>query len=223
MHLDLESPRITAHTFNGDHISPAPPPPPLGVGLLARVLDALDHGILLVMQDGRVGYVNKIAACDQDRDLPLHWSTGELRTCRPADSAVLQRGLVGALRHGTQCMVTLGGGSPQNRCVSIMPLRDAIEGSAALVILGKRRVCEELGTDAFARLHDLTIAETRVLKLLCSRCRPRDIAVALGVKLSTVRTQIGSIRQKTRARDIGELVYRVSLLPPLPGLMRGAN
>lgn len=220
MHLNLENTHTAIRPSNGVHVGSTPIAPALGVGLLTRALDALDHGIVLVMQDGSVAYANKIAACEHEHDLPLDWSTGELRSFRSADNAVLQRALVGALRHGTQCMVTLGGSGPQHRCVSIMPLRDALGDSAALVMLGKRRVCEELGTDAFARLHELTLAETRVLKLLCSRCRPRDIAVALGVKLSTVRTQIGSIRQKTCARDIGELVFRVSLLPPLPGLVR---
>ena len=223
MNLDLESPRsqTAACTSFGGYVSPTAPA--LGVGLLLRALDALDHGILLVMQDGHVAHANRTAVCDRDGDLPLRWSTGELQACRPADTGVLQRALAGALRHGTQCMVTLGSDGPQHRCVSILPLRDAFSGPAALVMLGKRRVCEELGTDAFAREHALTFAETRVLKLLCSRCRPRDIALALGVKLSTVRTQIGSIRQKTGSRDIGGLVFSVSMLPPLPGLVRVAG
>jgi hypothetical protein len=41
------------------------------------------------------------------------------------------------------------------------------------------------------------------------------------VALSTVRTQIGSIRTKTGAGSIRDLVRQVALLPPLVGALRG--
>jgi hypothetical protein len=42
------------------------------------------------------------------------------------------------------------------------------------------------------------------------------------VAVSTVRTQIGSIRAKTGAGSIRELVRQVAVLPPLVGALRGA-
>jgi len=42
------------------------------------------------------------------------------------------------------------------------------------------------------------------------------------VAVSTVRTQIGSIRAKTGAASISELVRQVAVLPPLVGALRGA-
>ena len=52
--------------------------------------------------------------------------------------------------------------------------------------------------------------------------RPNEIASRAGVAVSTVRTQIGSIRSKTGATSIRELVRQVAVLPPLVGALRGA-
>ena len=90
------------------------------------------------------------------------------------------------------------------------------------MIIGKRQACEELSRDAFARQHALTLAEARVLKQLCEGERPSDIAPTLGVQLSTVRTQISSIRAKTGTRDIAQVVRHVGRLPPLPCLIKRA-
>jgi DNA-binding CsgD family transcriptional regulator len=52
--------------------------------------------------------------------------------------------------------------------------------------------------------------------------RPTAIAERQNVAVSTVRTQIGSIRAKTGAGSISELVRQVAVLPPLVGALRGA-
>jgi DNA-binding CsgD family transcriptional regulator len=72
----------------------------------------------------------------------------------------------------------------------------------------------------FARSHDLTLAETRVLEALSEGLQPNDIAARHGVGISTVRSQIGSIRSKTRSDSIGALVRQVAVLPPLVGALR---
>jgi DNA-binding CsgD family transcriptional regulator len=51
--------------------------------------------------------------------------------------------------------------------------------------------------------------------------RPTLIAQTQGVAVSTVRTQIGSIRAKTGAASISALVRQVAVLPPLVGALRG--
>jgi DNA-binding CsgD family transcriptional regulator len=50
--------------------------------------------------------------------------------------------------------------------------------------------------------------------------RPTEIAQRQSVAVSTVRTQIGSIRAKTGAGSIRELVRQVAVLPPLVGALR---
>ena len=91
---------------------------------------------------------------------------------------------------------------------------------ATLVILGKRSVGAELAVQGFARLHGLTGSEARVLARLVAGARPAAIAQEHGVALSTVRTQVGSIRLKTGAASIRALVEQVARLPPLMGRLR---
>ena len=93
---------------------------------------------------------------------------------------------------------------------------------ATLLVLGKRQVCEQLSVQSFARSVNLTPAETRVLEQLCRGVRPTTIARQHGVAVSTVRTQIGSIRAKTGAASISELVRQVAVLPPMVNALRGA-
>jgi DNA-binding NarL/FixJ family response regulator len=67
----------------------------------------------------------------------------------------------------------------------------------------------------FARERCLTGAETHVLRALCEGERPVEIARRCGVALSTVRTQISSLRLTTGASCINELVRIVTMLPPI--------
>jgi len=72
----------------------------------------------------------------------------------------------------------------------------------------------------FARGYGLTAAETRVLVALCNGVPPAQAAVELGVAISTIRSQIGSMRQKTGAESIRALVRQVAILPPVKGTLR---
>jgi DNA-binding CsgD family transcriptional regulator len=85
----------------------------------------------------------------------------------------------------------------------------------ALLVFGKHEVCTPLSVHFFAREHGVTSAESAVLAALCNGASPRQIAGERGIALSTVRTQIQNIRQKTGARNIGDLLRVASRLPPL--------
>jgi DNA-binding CsgD family transcriptional regulator len=87
--------------------------------------------------------------------------------------------------------------------------------------MGKRQMCGGLGVHWFARNHGLTLAETRVLEALSEGLQPSEIATRHGVGISTIRSQIGSIRSKTHSDSIGALVRQVAVLPPLVGALRG--
>lgn len=69
----------------------------------------------------------------------------------------------------------------------------------------------ERGIVALARIFGLTCAEARVLAHLAEDCTPAEIATALGVSLTTVRTHLQALFQKTGARRQPELV-RLALL-----------
>ena len=90
----------------------------------------------------------------------------------------------------------------------------------ALLVLGRRQSTDSLTVDFYARSHALTGAELNVLKALCAGARPKEVARAHGVSITTVRTQIGSIRTKTHTASIRELVDRVAALPPISPVLK---
>jgi DNA-binding CsgD family transcriptional regulator len=191
---------------------------------LTCMLDEIDYGMLLVTADAQVVYLNHAARLELDGEHPLQMLGSSLRAHRPQDVAPLYDALASAQR-GLRKLVTLGEGV-QRVSVSVVPLpaedNHCQEGlrPTTLLVLGKRQVCEQLSVQGFARSMHLTPAETRVLEHLCSGVRPTRIAQQQNVAVSTVRTQIGSIRSKTGAASISDLVRQVAVLPPLVGVLR---
>jgi DNA-binding CsgD family transcriptional regulator len=183
---------------------------------MAQMLDTLDYGLLLLADGQQVSHVNKAARRDMDEQHPLQLVGQHLQARRPQDLLALRDALAGATQRGLRRLLQLGEG-PQRISVAVVPLpaHSADEQPGAAVLLGKRAVCEELTVDWFARSHSLTMAETAVMKGLCADLTPQQIAERQGVGLSTIRTQIGSIRFKTGASSIRALVRQVALLPPL--------
>ncbi len=197
---------------------------PLGA-CLTRMLDEIDYGMLLVTGDGQVLYLNHTARLELDSDHPLQLAGQSLRAQRPQDVAPLYDALASAQR-GLRRLLTLGEGANRSS-VSVVPLppgqgqRLDDQAPATLLVLGKREVCASLSVQGYARSLNLTPAETRVLERLCAGVRPNTIALEQAVAVSTIRTQIGSIRAKTGATSISELVRQVAVLPPVVGALRG--
>jgi DNA-binding CsgD family transcriptional regulator len=153
---------------------------------------------------------------------PLQTVGRELRARSPQDVVRLHDALAGA-RRGLRKMLTLDEAA-RRLSLAVIPL--CLPGQqgmpATLLLMGKRRVCEGLSVQCYAREHGLTSAETRVLEGLCSGLGPRELTEKHGVGMSTVRTQIGSIRTKTGAESIRDLVRRVASLPPMVSILRAA-
>ncbi len=189
---------------------------------LAATLDEIDYGLLLVGADGDALHVNHAARAELDASHPLQLLGRQLRARRPQDAAPLADAMQAAARRGLRKLLTLGEGA-HRVSVSVVPLSapDAGSDPVTLLMLGKHQVCEALSVQGFACSHGLTAAETRVLAALCRGEKPTAIAVQVGVRISTVRTQIGNIRLKTGAASIRALVQQVAVLPPLMGVLRG--
>ena len=89
-----------------------------------------------------------------------------------------------------------------------------------MAVFGRRRLCERISVQWFAQAHGLTPAESQVLELLCDGLDPRAIASANGVRMTTVRTHVGKIREKTGAACIRALIQQVATLPPIVSALR---
>lgn len=187
----------------------------------AAVLDEIDYGLVLLDANAQVVHLNQAARVELDDGHPLQRRGRAIRARRAQDEPALADAF-DAARRGLRRMLALGDAKhPVN--VAVVPVvGPGGVGSATLLMLSKREVCETLSVQGFARCHRLTGAETRVLVELCRGTPPGEIASELGVAVSTVRTQIGNVRLKTGAASIRALVRQMAVLPPLVSALRHA-
>lgn len=189
---------------------------------LVAMLDEIDYPMLLLADRTRVVHANKAARQELEAKHPLQLQEQHLQVRCRNDAGALHVAIDAATQRGLRRMVTLRSGALVS--ISVVPLCP-LDGQAdrpALLVFGKREVCEPLSLQWFAQGNGLTGAETQVLQALCAGLQPQQVALRHGVAVSTVRTQIGSIRAKTGSDSIRTLVRQVATLPPLVSVLRGA-
>lgn len=203
--------------------APAGEPPAIPAYRYAQMLDEIDYGVLLIAGAATVLHANHVAQTELDAEHPLQLLGQQLRLRASADVAALHAAIAAAKDKGLRRLLSVGQGA-QRVTVAVVPLKRTHlnDEPHTLLVFGKRRVCEALSAQWFAQCHGLTAAEARVLAALCDGQPPTRIAADAGVAISTVRTQISSIRAKTGAESIRELVRQVAVLPPLVGVLRGS-
>lgn len=192
----------------------------LEAGFLLRLLDEIDYGLVLVGPDGRVQHANHLARHELARARLISTYDGHIT----GSSAALTEQLRGAIQgasQGRRKLVYLSHGE-HTMPVAVIPLVHALEDGPAsvLVVLARQRVGDNLALHLFAREHNLTPAEETVLRALCDGAEVDEIAAQNGVAESTVRTQVRSLRDKTGAHGIRQLVQRVLALPPVVPALR---
>ena len=186
---------------------------------MSLVLEELDYGVLLLNAAGRVLHCNLAARRSLDGEHPLQLQGKQVMAREIKDAPALAEALHGAEHGGRRCLLRLGSGSAQANVV-VVPLNRDVTQAAVLLVLERRQLCGELATQWFALRYGLTPTETEVLKALSGGSKPHDVASSQGVAISTVRTQIQSIRAKSGADSIGELLRQLAMLPPLISALR---
>lgn len=195
----------------------------LDQALLMGVLDELDYGLMIIdPSSGHLVHANRLAL-DEFR---LHNTLAVVHDrvrARHRDSEALFDPAIVAAAQGRRSLVNLIAEGIEPLPVAVVPMRARGGRPLALLTFGKRQFCEVLSVSFFAKLHALTPAEEGVLKALCRGLRPSQIASESGVAISTIRTQVSSIRQKTGTSSIRELAKKVSTLPPMTSALRSGN
>jgi len=186
---------------------------------MSLVLEEMDYGVLVLNAAGRVMHCNLAARRSLDNGHPLELQGQQLYATDPKDATQLSEALRGAERDGRRCLLRLGEGTARTNVV-VVPLNRDVAQAAVLLVLERRQLCGELAAQWFAMRYGLTPTETEVLKALSDGSRPSDVASRQGVAISTVRTQIQSIRAKSGADSIGELMRQLAVLPPLMSALR---
>ena len=193
-------------------------------GFLLRLLDEIDYGLVLVDERGRIQHANHLARHELARGRLLDGAIGEpISGATAALGQLLMAAVHGALR-GRRRLLYLTHGE-HTLPVAVIPLAHAVEEScgSVLLVMARQRVGDNLALQMFAREHGLTPTEESVLRALCDGREVDEIAVQHGVAQSTVRTQVRSLRDKTGANGIRQLVQRVLALPPVVPALRGGG
>jgi DNA-binding CsgD family transcriptional regulator len=178
----------------------------LSAKLFEMVLDHIDYGIACVDDSGGLVHANRVAREAWSLVCP------ECDPLRNAIRAACTRGLrtlVDVRRAGTRFHV------------AVVPLSESnSSGGQVLLLLGKSSVCERLSSYWYGIASGLTGAEQSVLEGIAAGWSPRDIAERHGVSLTTIRTQIASVRDKTGSDSIYALLREVAQLPPMRCMTR---
>jgi DNA-binding CsgD family transcriptional regulator len=194
--------------------------PPAATRWLACMLDETDHGMLLVTPSGRLRHANQPGQQELSSRTALWLDNGIVKASERHQHADLLHALADASR-GRRRLLSVG---PRAAAVSVavVPLGGNVVQAEPLVLLtlGKRQSCEALTLNIYAHSQGLTDAETRVLQAVCRGLRPKEVARQFDVAVSTIRTQISSIRHKTQTNSIRDLVNRVTTLPPITPAMK---
>ena len=242
-HIDPRARSATVAALAG-----SPPPHPLEpseLHLLRMALNQMDYGLVVIdSESAMVQFANVLGhaallECPDGsgslgRGSGLRLLHGRVMAQRPCDNDTLRRTLDRA-RAGLRGFLCLGEGT-QSSAVAVLPLigprhtfdlhaygtlGSAVPPSYALLVFAKQQLCDDSTMALFARERGLTSAEGQVLAQVCKGLRPAQIAHNHGVRISTVRTQLRSIRMKTCCETIRDLVQQVSVLPPMARQLSG--
>lgn len=186
--------------------------------IVQSILDCIQIGAMAVGPGMRVTFANRAALRECSRHALLRLEDARvavLDLACGADQTRLAKAVDGA-HAGQWSLVRLGSGATA-LSVAVFPLlhgeRDT--GALALLLFGLSQSQEPLAIQLYAGSCGLTPAETRVLLGLAEGLVPKQIASRHDVLLSTVRTQISSIREKTGTRRLADLMQALVSLPPL--------
>jgi len=186
-----------------------------------ELFDEIEFGLIVCDGDGLLRFTNQAAGRELACASVLLRSDGRLRQASGA-SGDLCAALRLAAQRSRRSLVRMGRGGDR-LMVSVLPFGQAHAGGQhVLVMLGRRQPCSELGLEMLAASYGLTLAERRVLAALVREASPREIAIQNSVALSTIRTQIQSIRIKLGARNIEGLLLRAAEVPPVASALRAA-
>ena len=179
----------------------------------ALALDAFDFSAMIVRHDRKLILCNVAAEALLNRRAGLTARAGRLYARMPAADADLGARLAAAttgLPQAGALLVTMGEtDAPCRLLIAPMPMT-----GAALVVVDTPDAQSGCVWPA-AQIYGLSAAETALGEVLVSGGTLEDFADARGVRISTARTQMSALLQKTGTSRQTQLVSRLASLPRL--------
>ena len=182
------------------------------VTLLHRFLDAFEFGVVMLDPAAAVTYANQPARAFCGNPALARW-LGALPQRVTSHDPLGQ--LVRSCARGQGGGCVLGEPAPA-LIVLALPVGGPSQASGAcMLLLTTYAHLPSSALDFVMRTFGLSQAEGRLLPLLLNGHSPSDIASLLGVKVSTVRTQLSAIFAKTGAMRQQDLIRLLGSVPPV--------
>ncbi|HEY4113555.1 MAG TPA: hypothetical protein VGM17_05780 [Rhizomicrobium sp.] len=185
--------------------------------LAGAALDSLRIAAVIVDGRCRVLLSNRAAesACGAGEELQLRNGRLSARSAKAAErlSAASAQAASG---HTTAKVLRLPRANGADRIVWIAPLpaeSNIVETPGAIVLIGGSAEARTAGAADVAAIYGLTVAEAELAVALGRGATLSEAAARRGVKLSTVRSQLLSVLQKTGARRQADLARMLANLP----------
>ncbi len=182
---------------------------------LALMADALAWPLLLLRRDGTLLHGNAAARRLLQRRRPLALSARGV--VAPTESArrVEFEAAVAAVASGGPPQWLPWTDRNQRMSVCISALVEPGRANAVVLLALSPVDSDTADLRAYAALHGLSEAETRVLLRLACGESSVQAARELGVSAATVRTQTANLRHKTGHTSVAALLRTLASLPPL--------
>ncbi|EJN07598.1 response regulator containing a CheY-like receiver domain and an HTH DNA-binding domain [Bradyrhizobium sp. YR681] len=199
----------------------APDPEAADAAAFADTLDGLDAGLFLVDADGRLIHANVAGRAVLETCNVLLEIRGQLMACDPIVSQTLRRvfaacGLGDSALGAAGIALPMVGLDGQRHVAHVLPLtsgprRRAGAGYSAVAALFVRKVALTISprSEALRDAFKLTPTELRVLLAIVELGGVPEVAAALGVATTTIRTHVRRLFEKTgtaRQADFVKLV-----------------
>ena len=196
--------------------------------LLASVLDEIDYGLMVLGAEAQILFANQLARQELGGERFVRRRQDQLAASAARHGAKIDLALAN-IRRGQRSLLSLSG-TDGELALSFVPLNPGVQSAAltpdaplALVIFGKRDACELLTLHQYGHLHGLTPAEQALMPAISRGLGAEAIAQQQCVAVTTVRTQLGSIRGKTGASSLRTLMARLTTLPPIRPVFKAAQ
>ena len=183
----------------------------------AATVEALTAGVVLADEESKIVHANATATAMLAAGDPIVVRHGRIAVQSTITTSTLQS----AVAHAAKDEATLGQkgiGIPILRpdgaplVIHVLPLRRGhmrsglIQRAAAALFVATASGPPRLPQDALSQLYDLTPAEIRIFELVCEGQTRADIAAMLGISVSTVKTHLIHVFDKTGCRRQVDLV-----------------
>ena len=186
---------------------------------LLRLFNELAYGLIVLDTDRQVVHINRAARGALAREQCVRVRGRALQAWRECDAKVFTHGLNAAF-DGRRAAMRMG---ELQSTIMLVPLPSTVATRAAsatqlghIALVFERAACaESLSIAFYAQNHGLTSGEERVLRALNEDQSVGEVAGSLGTAISTIRTHVNHIREKTGARSLRALVANVRSVPPL--------